>query len=386
MDADAYFWKTKKRPPKTKARAKPLPKAKDAYLEAEETLFQELEEHLIGYERKFQFEPTKNWRFDFYIVKLRLLIEIAGSPWSVGRGGKKIANALCKYYFAIHQSNELRRQSGQQIWQQATGLNLYASDQYNDHLRTRKSSLNWWKHAIQTGITRGFGFNATTWLKLIEHLRYQQTKLPKSGMWIPAPEPVKPPYVGTGDLHFCCKYTNVDPLNVVLNFSDDPCCSEDTEPLDNKKVYFIMNEGHLKRVSDNSAIEVKSLNLSIDRDSWCWSFSASLPFTEESKVNTDDEYIEVELGLNGFIWRFLIESNTSNQQFASTDIQVKGRSLIAMLAEEAGTRSYNQAISASSVQLAQAELECITLATPFTLDWSLVDQTGWNVRPMPGHI
>ena len=140
-----------------------------------------------------------------------------------------------------------------------------------------------------------------------------------------------------------------------------------------------MNEGYLKRVSDGMDIQVKSLNLSIDRDSWCWSFSASLSFTEESKVNTDDEYIEVELGLNGFVWRFLIESNTSNQQFASTDIQVKGRSVTAMLAEEAGTRSYNQMISASSVQLAQAELERITLATPFALDWSLVDQTGWNV-------
>ncbi|MEG1234457.1 MAG: hypothetical protein RSE18_11555 [Acinetobacter sp.] len=100
MNANDYFWKTKKRPPKTKARAKPLPKAKEKYLEAEETLFQELEEYLIGYERKFQFESTKNWRFDFYIVKLRLLIEIAGSPWSVGRGGKKIANAFCKYDFS----------------------------------------------------------------------------------------------------------------------------------------------------------------------------------------------------------------------------------------------------------------------------------------------
>ena len=88
MDANDYFWKTKKRPPKTKARAKPLPKAKEKYLEAEETLFQELEEHSIGYERKFQFESTKHWRFDFHIVKLRLLIEIAGGPWSGGRGGK----------------------------------------------------------------------------------------------------------------------------------------------------------------------------------------------------------------------------------------------------------------------------------------------------------
>ena len=100
MDAESYFWKTKKRPLKTKPRTKPLPKAKEKYLEAEETLFQELEEHMIGYERKFQFESTKNWRFDFYIVKLRLLIEIAGSPWAVGRGGKKIANAFNKYDLA----------------------------------------------------------------------------------------------------------------------------------------------------------------------------------------------------------------------------------------------------------------------------------------------
>ena len=88
MDEKEYFWKTKKRPPKTKPRAKPLPKAKEAYLEAEETLFQELEEHAIGYERKFQPIHTKHWRFDFHIVKLRLLIEIAGGPWSGGRGGK----------------------------------------------------------------------------------------------------------------------------------------------------------------------------------------------------------------------------------------------------------------------------------------------------------
>lgn len=115
MNADDYFWKTKKRPPKTKPRSKPLPKAKEAYLEAEETLFQELEEHLIGYERKFQFESTKNWRFDFYIVKLRLLIEIAGSPWAVGRGGKKIANAISKYDLALDQGYKFERLEPYQI-------------------------------------------------------------------------------------------------------------------------------------------------------------------------------------------------------------------------------------------------------------------------------
>lgn len=115
MDVDDYFGKTKKRPPKTKPRTKPLPKAKEKYLEAEETLFQELEEGLIGYERKFQFEPTKNWRFDFYIVKLRLLVEIAGSPWAVGRGGKKIANAFCKYDFAEEMGYKFARLEPHQI-------------------------------------------------------------------------------------------------------------------------------------------------------------------------------------------------------------------------------------------------------------------------------
>ncbi|WP_335975708.1 hypothetical protein [Acinetobacter calcoaceticus] len=101
MNDKEYFWLTRKKEPKTKSKSRPLPKAKEKYLEAEETLFQELEEHRIGYLRKFQFVSTRNWRFDFYIVKLNLLIEIAGSPWSVGRGGRKIANSFCKYDLAL---------------------------------------------------------------------------------------------------------------------------------------------------------------------------------------------------------------------------------------------------------------------------------------------
>lgn len=115
MEIDTYKSKTKKAPLKSKPRTKPLPKAKQSYLEAEETLFQELEENLIGYRRKFQFEATKNWRFDFYIVRLNLLIEIAGSPWSVGRGGRKIANSLNKYDLALDQGYKFERLEPYQI-------------------------------------------------------------------------------------------------------------------------------------------------------------------------------------------------------------------------------------------------------------------------------
>ncbi|UOH20457.1 hypothetical protein [Acinetobacter sp. NyZ410] len=115
MEINQYTNLTKKKPLKTKLRTRPLPKATQKYLEAEETLFQELEEYLIGYRRKFQFESTRNWRFDFYIVKLNLLIEIVGSPWAMGRGGKKIANSFNKYDLAEDMGYKIERFHPDQI-------------------------------------------------------------------------------------------------------------------------------------------------------------------------------------------------------------------------------------------------------------------------------
>ena len=109
MDPSQYKQLTKKSEIRRKPRTNPLPKATQKYLEAEETLFQELEENLIGCRRKFQFESTRNWRFDFYIVKLNLLIEIVGSPWAIGRGGKKIANSFNKYDLAEDMGYKIER-------------------------------------------------------------------------------------------------------------------------------------------------------------------------------------------------------------------------------------------------------------------------------------
>jgi len=74
MDADSYFWKTKKRPPKKKPRTKPLPKAKEKYLEAEESFEQSLNVLGFKYEKKFQFKSTKHGRFDFHLIEHRMLV------------------------------------------------------------------------------------------------------------------------------------------------------------------------------------------------------------------------------------------------------------------------------------------------------------------------
>lgn len=47
--------------------------------------------------------------FDFYIVKLELIIEISGNSRSVGRCGKKIANAFSKYDQAEEFGHKIER-------------------------------------------------------------------------------------------------------------------------------------------------------------------------------------------------------------------------------------------------------------------------------------
>ena len=74
--------------PKTKSKSRPLPKATQKYLEAEEEFTQALDNLEIKYEKKFQFKSTKHWRFDFHLIEHHILVEIAGGPWSGGRKGK----------------------------------------------------------------------------------------------------------------------------------------------------------------------------------------------------------------------------------------------------------------------------------------------------------
>lgn len=111
MDSTKYFDLTRKREHKTKNRNTPLPKAKQSYLEAFETLKEELTDDAIGFEIKFQPIHTKHWRFDFHIVKLRLLIEIEGGPWSGGRGGNLAFKAwsMDRYYQAEELGYKIER-------------------------------------------------------------------------------------------------------------------------------------------------------------------------------------------------------------------------------------------------------------------------------------
>jgi hypothetical protein len=140
-----------------------------------------------------------------------------------------------------------------------------------------------------------------------------------------------------------------------------------------------VNEVSLKRISDNVPIHFTAVSTGTDDDSWCWSFTASVPYSELEKIEPSASGpVEVELSINGQTWRFAIEGYTDEEEFAKTNITVKGRSLTAYLEDPyAPTRSFKQVTALNSRQFAEAELTRPGLVTGYSLDWQLIDSLGW---------
>lgn len=93
MEMDKYKALTDKKLYKPKPRTKALPKASEKYLEAFDRLKEILDRMKIKNEEYFHFKSTKHWRFDLHLIEYRMLIEIAGGPWSGGRKGKLATKA-----------------------------------------------------------------------------------------------------------------------------------------------------------------------------------------------------------------------------------------------------------------------------------------------------
>jgi len=202
---------------------------------------------------------------------------------------------------------------------------------------------------------------------------------PKHGRTPPTdpPRPRPPEYVPSTNLDFVCEGGDLVQINRAdLNFSDGISC-----PVVKRRTYVIMNEVYLKRVSDDEPIQITSVSVGIDKDSFCWSFSATVAYTDFDLIEpTLDGPVEVELGINGFRWRWIVESYSERKQFAKTDITVTGRSLTALLTEPyAAKRTYNHAGASFAAALAAAELNRDGIPSGFDLDWQLIDALGWPV-------
>jgi hypothetical protein len=136
------------------------------------------------------------------------------------------------------------------------------------------------------------------------------------------------------------------------------------------RVYWMLNTALLTRVLDSAPIEVSSMQLAADIDSWCWSFTARVPEASLSLVMPLDEPVAVEAEINGHAWVMLVEGWSESHSFGRREYTIRGRSQTAMLAEPyAPSRAGSNTAATNARQLAEAEL----LYTGFTIDWDVVD-------------
>jgi hypothetical protein len=139
-----------------------------------------------------------------------------------------------------------------------------------------------------------------------------------------------------------------------------------------EKVYVVMNSAMLKRVSDNHPIEVASMTVKTDIQSWCWSFSGTILKRAAFNLIAPDLVgnTEVEVEINSHKWRIMIEGCEESRTFGKESWNVSGRSLSAMLADPyAPKTSYVETQERTAIQLIEDRLE----NSGWTLDWQAVD-------------
>lgn len=149
----------------------------------------------------------------------------------------------------------------------------------------------------------------------------------------------------------------------------------------NKGVIFVTNSVSLTRSDDGREIKLLGFTVNIDKNSYLWSFSATVPSYELSKVNIAyEQQIEVEFVCNGKLWRFIIDSCDDSAVFGESSLSIKGKSRSLLLANPyAAQRGFKYTSNMSARQIAEDELNRFGIASGFTLDWQLAGVNGWNV-------
>ncbi|MFP3456497.1 hypothetical protein R0J89_09535 [Psychrobacter sp. SIMBA_152] len=185
--------------------------------------------------------------------------------------------------------------------------------------------------------------------------------------------PPEPDFTASTILDFRCKWLNVD---TTLHFGFD--CNP-VQP--SKGVIFVTNSVSLNRSDDGREIKMLGFSVGIDSNSYTWSFSATVPLSELSKVDTaHEQQIGVEFTCNGNLWRFILDSCDDSVSFGESSLTIKGKSRAMLLASPySAQRGFKYDTAMSARQIAEDELNRNGVASGFTLDWQLAGVNGWNV-------
>ena len=278
--------------------------------------------------------------------------------------------------------------SSRQRFQDGTGVHQSAAMRFQDGIRGIAGQH---RQRYQDAILAHYGFEAGFGSgRLVEtgwKTRYQDGAQPKPGItqFHPdPPDPGEPCYTPSGDLVFEMPWS-ADTNLVFVCDAHGP--GPDPEPgativVPIRKVYVVLNSATLRRVDGDILLPTFSMNMSLDTDSWTWSFSAALPGRAKADLEpaSDGTPVIVEATINGVAYRFYAERMTRDRGFAEDGLRITGRGLAAELdAPIAPVLSFGITNPAGRTanQLMEDVLSFNGVPLPgWTVDWQMED---WNI-------
>lgn len=165
---------------------------------------------------------------------------------------------------------------------------------------------------------------------------------------------------GSTNLLFICKKDDGPPASVIV-------------PI--RRVYMVLNEATLTRVSSGAVIPTYSMSMSLDVDSWTWSFGASVPGQALADLEpSGGEPVEVQAMVNGVPYRFLVESIQRDRSFGKSRLSIDGRGRTALLdSPYAPQMSFYNAIDRTAQQLMNDVLTESGVPLGWDVEWNLDD-------------
>lgn len=142
-----------------------------------------------------------------------------------------------------------------------------------------------------------------------------------------------------------------------------------------QRVYYVQNSIRLATYPADQEIACTSLQVSIDVDSYVWSFSTEVAPGAAALVSpTAGEPATLRITINGFHWLVMAESISRSREFGKASLRVSGRGLAARLGNPySQNASWTNAGAITAQQLAAESLKENGVPIGWDVDWQLTD-------------
>lgn len=145
-----------------------------------------------------------------------------------------------------------------------------------------------------------------------------------------------------------------------------------------QEVYVVINTFSLVRADTSQEIDVNEFSATLTADSWGWSWSATVPASQETLIRSTSlgDYVELIATLNGTELRLVVEQWSRERSFGRSSIKISGRGRAAWLADPNSLiQTTTNTQTRTAQQLVNDALMINGVSIGWSVDWQLEDWT-----------